>query len=126
MEINIFTSVKPIKKIGNILGFIPFCIDKTNNKFHKLYILNCCYSFSLILIMFLAMYLNSTIILSWFVEHSSSPVFVYKIVQTLPMVISILHTFGVIMHTHAVSDVISNFQEIDEKVKLEYNKKREL
>lgn len=116
MSAQLLSVIKPLKIIGNIFGFIPFCLEKTHKIYFNFRILNYIYVNLLISAMIYTIYFNLTVLTSWFENSSMMSSTLHKVMQIVPMSISIIHCSGIIIHLNAFVDVYEQFCDIDKKV----------
>ncbi|KAL7015127.1 hypothetical protein ACKWTF_016292 [Chironomus riparius] len=116
MPKNIISTIKSMKLIGNIFGFVPFCLEKNHKRFKLFYILNNFYAFLLILLMIQNLYHNITVAIKFFEGGSLLPDLVHQYLQASPMIISIVITCGIFAHTQEISELVQFFNEIDNDV----------
>lgn len=118
MSEKILSILKPIKFIGNILGFIPFCLNTSHKKFKIFYILNCFYASLLILLMIHNLHHNTTIAIKFFEGGSFLPDLVHQFMQASPLAMSIVITSGTFGHTKSFSHLLQHFIEIDNEARI--------
>ena len=120
MESKLLSTINPLKICANLFGFLPLCLNKNDKNYKKLLYISYVYSEILVSIMTFTMYYVIFYMLAEFAEVSLMPAKVQQAIEMLFILVSILQTGGIFIHSSAMSNIFENFCKIDQKVIIIY------